>query len=49
MKLALADLQSELPAGAVPKLRILVEDDRSKVSVATRIAVAQPRPPGEVR
>lgn len=42
MKLALADLQAEfastVPAGAVPKLRILVEDDRSKVSVATRIA-----------
>lgn len=38
MKLALADLEAALPAGAAPKLRILVEDDRSKVSVATRIA-----------
>lgn len=42
MKLALADLEAEfantVPAGTVPKLRILVEDDRSKVSVATRIA-----------
>lgn len=38
MKLALADLADELPAAVLPKLRILVEDDRSKVSVATRIA-----------
>lgn len=38
MKLALADLATELPAGSLPKLRILVEDDRSKASVATRIA-----------
>lgn len=38
MKLALADLTAELPPGAAPKLRILVEDDRSKASVATRIA-----------
>jgi branched-chain amino acid transport system substrate-binding protein len=38
MKLALADLAAELPAGSAPRLRILVEDDRSKASVATRIA-----------
>jgi len=38
MKLALADLAAELPPGTAPKLRILVEDDRSKASVATRIA-----------
>lgn len=38
MKLALADLATELPPGTVPRLRILVEDDRSKASVATRIA-----------
>jgi branched-chain amino acid transport system substrate-binding protein len=37
IKLALADLQAELGADA-PKLRILVEDDRSKVSFAQRIA-----------
>ncbi|MDD2919116.1 MAG: ABC transporter substrate-binding protein [Rhodoferax sp.] len=38
MKLALADLAAELPLGAAPRLRVLVEDDRSKASVATRIA-----------
>lgn len=38
MKLALADLAAELPPDTAPKLRILVEDDRSKASVATRIA-----------
>lgn len=38
MKLALADLAAEVPAGSAPRLRILVEDDRSKASVATRIA-----------
>jgi branched-chain amino acid transport system substrate-binding protein len=38
MKLALADLAAQLPPGTAPKLRILVEDDRSKASVATRIA-----------
>lgn len=38
MKLALADLQAGLPADKLPRLRILVEDDRSKASVATRIA-----------
>lgn len=38
MKLALADLAAEGPPGAAPRLRILVEDDRSKASVATRIA-----------
>ncbi|MGL4409297.1 MAG: ABC transporter substrate-binding protein [Zoogloea sp.] len=38
MKLALADLAAELPAGSAPKIRILVEDDRSKASVASRIA-----------
>lgn len=38
MKLALADLAAKLPPGTAPKLRILVEDDRSKASVATRIA-----------
>lgn len=38
MKLALADLKAELPEGQLSKLRILVEDDRSKASVATRIA-----------
>ncbi len=38
MKVALADLKAELPAQKMPKLRILVEDDRSKASVATRIA-----------
>lgn len=37
MKLALADLAIEL-SGTAPMLRILVEDDRSKASVATRIA-----------
>lgn len=38
MKLALADLAEEVKVGQVPRLRILVEDDRSKASVATRIA-----------
>lgn len=38
MKLALADLATEVKEGVVPRLRILVEDDRSKASVATRIA-----------
>jgi branched-chain amino acid transport system substrate-binding protein len=38
MKLALADLRAELPGEKLPGLRILVEDDRSKASVATRIA-----------
>jgi branched-chain amino acid transport system substrate-binding protein len=38
MKLALVDLAAELPPATAPKLRILVEDDRSKASVATRIA-----------
>lgn len=38
MKLALADLAAEVKVGQVPRLRILVEDDRSKASVATRIA-----------
>ncbi len=38
MKLALADLAAKLPPGTTPKLRILIEDDRSKASVATRIA-----------
>lgn len=38
MKLALADLAAGVPPGTAPKLRILVEDDRSKASVATRIA-----------
>ncbi len=38
MKLALAELAAALPPGKAPKLRILVEDDRSKASVATRIA-----------
>jgi branched-chain amino acid transport system substrate-binding protein len=38
MKLALADLATELPPATLPRLRILVEDDRSKASVATRIA-----------
>ena len=38
MKLALADLSAEIPAAQSPRLRILVEDDRSKASVATRIA-----------
>lgn len=38
MKLALADLAAEQPPGEAVKLRILVEDDRSKASVATRIA-----------
>ncbi|MDO8264020.1 MAG: ABC transporter substrate-binding protein [Gallionella sp.] len=38
MKLALADLAAEMPPGTMPRLRILVEDDRSKASVATRIA-----------
>lgn len=38
MKLAIADLAADLPPGTAPKLRILVEDDRSKASVATRIA-----------
>lgn len=38
MKLALADLAAETQGGPVPRLRILIEDDRSKASVATRIA-----------
>lgn len=38
MKLALVDLAAELPAATLPRLRILVEDDRSKASVGTRIA-----------
>ncbi|MDP1901427.1 MAG: ABC transporter substrate-binding protein [Rubrivivax sp.] len=38
MKLALADLATELPPATLPRLRILVEDDRSKASVGTRIA-----------
>jgi branched-chain amino acid transport system substrate-binding protein len=38
MKLALADLAAELGPDAAPKLRILVEDDRSKGSFARRIA-----------
>lgn len=38
MKLALADLAEQPPAGSAPKLRILVEDDRSKASVGVRIA-----------
>lgn len=38
MKLALADLAAETKNGPVPRLRILIEDDRSKASVATRIA-----------
>jgi branched-chain amino acid transport system substrate-binding protein len=38
MKLALADLAAELAPAPPPGLRILVEDDRSKASVATRIA-----------
>lgn len=38
MKLALADLAEQSPSGLAPKLRILVEDDRSKASVGTRIA-----------
>ena len=38
MKLALADLEAELGPKAAPKLRILVEDDRSKASFAQRIA-----------
>jgi len=38
MKLAIADLAAEVPPGTAPTLRILVEDDRSKASVATRIA-----------
>jgi len=38
MKLALADLTAELPTGTAPRLHVLVEDDRSKASVATRIA-----------
>ncbi|MBK7356704.1 ABC transporter substrate-binding protein [Propionivibrio sp.] len=38
MKLALADLKAAVPPGTAPRLRILVEDDRSKASVATRIA-----------
>jgi branched-chain amino acid transport system substrate-binding protein len=37
IKVALADLEAELGAQA-PKLRILVEDDRSKASFAQRIA-----------
>lgn len=37
MKLALADLAEQMP-GTAPKLRILVEDDRSKASVGMRIA-----------
>lgn len=38
MKLALADLPIELQGTTAPKLRILVEDDRSKASVGVRIA-----------
>lgn len=38
MKLALTDLAAETKNGPVPRLRILIEDDRSKASVATRIA-----------
>jgi len=45
MKLALADLEAAVGAGAgdnktvrAPRLRVLVEDDRSKASFATRIA-----------
>ncbi len=38
MKLALDDLADEVKVGRVPRLRILVEDDRSKASVGTRIA-----------
>lgn len=38
MKLALADLAAELGPDKAPRLRILVEDDRSKASFATRIA-----------
>ncbi|MGJ9420773.1 ABC transporter substrate-binding protein [Massilia sp. CMS3.1] len=38
MRLALADLRTALAPHPVPKLRILVEDDRSKNSVALRIA-----------
>lgn len=38
MKLALADLAAEQPPGTAPRIRVLVEDDRSKASVATRIA-----------
>jgi branched-chain amino acid transport system substrate-binding protein len=38
MKLALAELEATSPAGSVPRLRVLVEDDRSKASVGTRIA-----------
>lgn len=37
MKLALADLAEQMP-GTAPKLRIVVEDDRSKASVGIRIA-----------
>lgn len=38
IKLALADLAAEAGPGKAPRLRILVDDDRSKASVATRIA-----------
>jgi branched-chain amino acid transport system substrate-binding protein len=38
MKLALADLAAGLDVKSAPRLRILVEDDRSKASVAIRIA-----------
>lgn len=38
MKLALADLASEKQSGTAPRLRILIEDDRSMASVGTRIA-----------
>ncbi|MDB5960944.1 MAG: amino acid transporter substrate-binding protein [Massilia sp.] len=38
IKVALADLQSQLGAKDAPKLRILIEDDRSKASFAQRIA-----------
>ncbi|QDZ27529.1 ABC transporter substrate-binding protein [Noviherbaspirillum sp. UKPF54] len=38
IKVALADLQADLGAKDAPKLRILVEDDRSKASFAQRIA-----------
>lgn len=38
MKLALADLAAEHTGGPLPRLRILIEDDRSRASVATRIA-----------
>ncbi|GAB7533895.1 ABC transporter substrate-binding protein [Burkholderia sp. 3C] len=38
MKLALADLDTELPANVRPRLRVLVDDDHSLTSIATRIA-----------